>query len=93
MSRMSFLPGLKFYLKGMGIIYTVRKYQMSEAIVEVEDLGKCKRIPVGVVGGKQDLIPYVKYSGFNSLEDWWNKIKFFIPGNDTMYLYRVEVIK
>ena len=87
------MPGLKSYLKGMGIIYTVRKYQMSDAIVEVAGLGKCRRIPMGIVDRKEGLEPYVKYSGFSSLEDWWNKIKFFIPGNDTMYLYRVEVIK
>jgi len=89
---MSFLPQLKYYLKGMGIIYTVRKYKMTDALVDVVDVGKCHRIPVEEIHSKEDLLPYVKQSGFASLDDWWNKIKEFIPnGNDPMYLYKVEV--
>jgi len=90
---MSFIPQLKEFLLTNGIIYTVRKYKMSDAIVNVEGIGECHRIPVGTVDRKEDLIPYVEESGFETIEDWWKKIKYFIPNSwDTKYLYKVEVL-
>ena len=89
---MSFLPQLKAFLMGLGVIYTVRKYKMTDAIVEVADIGKCHRVPIGQISSKEDLEPYVAESGFSTVDDWWNKIKFFIPyEDDPMYLYKVEV--
>jgi len=89
---MSFLPELKSYLKDNGFIYTVRKYKMSDAIVEVDGIGECHRIPIKEVEERTELEPYWAGSGFISLDLWWNKIKYFIPNkNDPMYLYKVEV--
>lgn len=87
---MSFLPQLRAFLKSRGVIYTVRKYRLPDGDVEVLDVGKCRRTFVGVVT-KDDLAPYVGDSGFYSVESWWQKIKFFVPGDDTLYLYKVEV--
>jgi len=93
MASMSFIPQLKEFLLTNGIIYTVRKYKMSDAIVNVEGIGECHRIPVGTVDRKEDLIPYVEESGFETIEDWWKKIKYFIPNSwNTKYLYKVEVL-
>ena len=93
MASMSFIPQLKEFLLTNGIIYTVRKYKMSDAIVNVEGIGECHRIPVGTVDRKEDLIPYVEESGFETIEDWWKKIKYFIPNSwDTKYLYKVVVL-
>jgi len=90
---MSFIPQLKEFLLTNGIIYTVRKYKMSDAIVNVEGIGECHRIPVGTVDRKEFLIPYVEESGFETIEDWWKKIKYFIPNSwNTKYLYKVEVL-
>jgi len=90
---MSFIPQLKEFLLTNGIIYTVRKYKMSDAIVNVEGIGECHRIPAGTVDRKEDLIPYVEESGFETIEDWWKKIKYFIPNSwNTKYLYKVEVL-
>lgn len=91
---MAFLPQLKAYLKGMGEIYTVRKYKMADATVDVWGIGECHRIPLGVVKTKEDLITYVGRSGFSTLDDWWDKIRDFIPDDkDSKYLYKVEVTK
>ena len=93
MASMSFIPQLKEFLLTNGIIYTVRKYKMSDAIVNVEGIGECHRIPVGTVDRKEFLIPYVEESGFETIEDWWKKIKYFIPNSwNTKYLYKVEVL-
>lgn len=94
MSSISFIPELKEFLKGNKFIHTVRKYKMTDALVEVSGIGECHRIPLGEVYKKENLIPYVESSGFSTIDGWWNKIKFFIPSNkDSMYLYKVEVIK
>jgi len=89
---MSFLPELKAFLKENGLIYTVRKYKMVDAYVQVEGVGECHRIPIGEVKSKEDLVPYVEWSGFLTVDAWWKKIKGFIPNEeDTKYLYRVLV--
>ena len=89
---MSFLPQLRVFLKGLGVIYTVRKYKMTNATVEVLDVGLCYRFPLGQIKKKEDLDPYVSESGFSTVDDWWRKIREFIPDErDKMYLYKVEV--
>jgi len=94
MKSMSFIPELKVFLKANGAIYTVRKYNMAAAQVEVEDVGKCSRAPLGRVRCKEDLVSYARGSGFATLEDWWSKIKQFIPSSaDSMFLYWVRVVK
>jgi len=88
---MSFIPELKEFLLKGGFIYTVRKYRMDLAIVDVNGVGPCKRFPQGQVH-KEDLGPFVSKSGFDSLEAWWAKIRYFVPNEaDPLYLYRVEV--
>jgi hypothetical protein len=93
MSRtMSFLPELKAFLKENGLIYTVRKYRMVDAHVEVEGVGQCHRVPIKEISSKEDLLLDVKFSGFPTVEDWWKKIREFIPRvGDPKYLYRVSV--
>jgi len=87
---MSFIPELKAFLKRSGVIYTVRKYKMADAHVEVEGVGRCHRIPLGEVNSKEDLVSYVAFSGFNTLDDWWTKIEWFIPDSKVpKYLYKV----
>ena len=93
MASMSFMPQLKEFLLRNGTIYTVRKYKMRNAIVDVEGIGECHRIPIGTIKDKEDLTPYLEESGFESVEDWWKKIRYFIPNSwDTKYLYKVVVL-
>lgn len=92
MKKMAFLPELAFYLKEYKTIYTVRGYCMSEANVEVEGVGRCLRVPLGVIEHKDDLLPYVSQSGFSSIEGWWAKILSFVSPRAPKYLYKVEVM-
>lgn len=88
---MKFLPELRSFLCEHGVIYTVRGYDMKPALVNVEDVGRCCRTPLGRVCELEDLKPYVKLSGFSSLRDWRAKIaEFVVPGQE-VWLYRVEV--
>lgn len=40
------------------------------------------------VESKQDLLPYVKHSGFNNVDEWWSAIERFCKGK-SKYLYLV----
>ncbi len=92
MTSMSFMPELKQFLLRNGLIYTVRKYKMLRAIVDIEGVGLCDRFPLGEVNGQEDLIHYAESSGFQSVEDWWSMIRHFVPDKEsTLYLYKVEV--
>ena len=89
---MSFMPELRKFLLDNTRIYTVRKYKMGLATVEVSGVGLCKRIPQGMTY-KEDLEPFVSDSGFSTLEDWWAKIRHFVPDKtDPLYLYRIELL-
>lgn len=93
MPSMSFMPQLRDFLRSHGLIYTVRKYRMSEADVKVEGVGTCHRKPCGTIDKESDLIPFVELSGFQTTQDWWNKIEHFIPNSsDAKYLYKVTII-
>ena len=88
------MPKLGKFLRENGVIYTVRKYKMADKIVDAEWVGYCKRTYLGKVKDFKDLEPFVKESGFETVEDWWEKIKEFIPSKkDSMYLYKVERIR
>jgi hypothetical protein len=87
--QMQFIPELRHFLRDYGEIYTVRKYDMTAAEVEVEEVGLCRRIPLGRIYGIQQLGPYLHLSGFYTLEAWWTKIGQFIPQMDSMFLYHV----
>ena len=94
MPTMSFLPRLQEFLLDNGFIFTVRKYRMTRAVVDIDGVGKCNRIPITGVVSRETLLPYLKSSGFPTLEDWWAKIRYFTPNkNLPLYLYKVEVIK
>jgi hypothetical protein len=86
------MPQLKSYLKEHRTIYTIRKYEMDHAEVDIDGL-VCNRTPLGKVSSKEDLIPYIKESGFTTLEAWWNKVKEINPRTKEFWLYKVEVIK
>lgn len=90
MTEMQFLPKLKEFLAENGHIYTVRKYKMVEKDVWVDGVGLCHRIPLGRVLSSEALIDYFVGSGFDTVEDWWKKIKSFVPSGE-LYLYKVEV--
>ena len=89
---MSFMPELKEFLLRNGLIYTVRKYKMVRADVEIDRVGLCDRFPLGKVSSQEDLLPYVENSGFQSVEDWWSMVRHFVPDRESnLYLYKVEV--
>ena len=92
MKTMQFMPQLKAYLKEHGLIYTVRKYSMSYAEVDIDGM-LCKRIPLGKIESKEDLEPYAKESGLDTVEAWWKKIKEINPGVKDLWLYKVERIQ
>ncbi len=86
-NSMSFIPHLKSFLLNNKFIYTVRKYEMDKSEVTIVNVGRCLRTPLGIIENKEDLLPYVKNSGFSSSEEWWGKIRYFIPNEDSiMYL-------
>jgi len=92
MARMSFMPELKEFLKRNGLIYTVRKYKMMRAIVDIDGVGLCDRFPLGEVSSQDDLLPYAENSGFQSAGDWWSMVRHFVPDKESrLYLYMVEV--
>jgi len=89
---MSFLPALTEFLKERGRIYTVRSYEVPISIVNVPDVGQCKRRFVKVVYHKEDLEPFVELSGFGDVSAWWIRVKQFVPYFRTGYLYEVIVL-
>lgn len=94
MPTMSFMPQLKEFLLEKGVIYTVRKYKMVEAVVDIDGVGRCNRIPVLENISKSDLAAYVESSGFHTLEDWWTKVRYFTPDKSLpLYLYKIETKK
>jgi len=88
---MRFLPELRDFLREHGVIYTVRGYDMKPAWVEVEGVGRCRRVPLDEVRTREELMPYVELSGFGCLEDWADKINEFCYSR--RWLYRVERVK
>lgn len=92
MSRMQFLPELTEFLRERGRIYTVRSYEVPISIVNVRDVGQCKRRFVKVVYHQDDLEPFVESSGFDDVSAWWIRIKQFVPYFRTGYLYEVTVL-
>ena len=90
--KMQFTPELQRFLKNQKMIYTVRRTRMNQASVSVNNIGMCIRYPRGRIKDKDDLIPYVKKSGFNNVEEWWSYI-WKIPiksKKPKLYLYRME---
>jgi len=93
MSVMQFLPDLKKFLSEKGAIYTVRHYKYLTTEVYVEDVGLCKRTFLRRILNKEQLVNYVAWSGFDSLEQWWRAIQRFIPTGGDMWIFKVVVEK
>lgn len=71
-----------------GRVYTVRAYDMGAAYVWVDGVGRCFRRQVAEVRNEGDLVKYVRYSGFDSVEEWWKVLKGFV-GDRRCWLYYV----
>lgn len=96
MPTMTFLPELQTFLKGNGKIYTVRKYLYDKNVelVFIPGVGGCRRELVLEDIIQWDLKDYYAESGFNSVEDWWDKIIEINHGiPDKLHLYKVEVVR
>lgn len=68
-------------------VFTVRSY-LYEGEWSKFDGKWIKRFLIKEIKSKEDLRDFVKLSGFNTINDWWSKIKVFC-GNKRKYLYRV----
>jgi len=90
MKIMQLMPPLKVFLKKHRTIYTIRKYNMTCAEVDIDGL-ICRRIPLGRILSKEALEPYVKESGFETIDAWWTKIKEINPRIKEFWLYKVEI--
>ena len=90
------VPCVHRFLKEKGYVYTVRGYRMRDMKVNVKDIGVCvrkrcvKRNGNDLVMNKEDLKKLVEYSGFDSLDAWWDKINMFC-GNKNKWCYFVKV--
>ncbi len=63
-----------------GRVFTVRSWQGClevESIVEVPNVGMCKKIRIGKIKSKNDIARYVKLSGFDNVDAWMDKINKF----------------
>jgi len=80
---------VKKCLVDYGVVFSVRSYCLDNEFVEVDGVGICKRIRGFEVKSKDDLVKYVKRSGFESVDEWWNVIEGFCKGKRKwMYLVK-----
>jgi len=80
MANMKFdVKCVKECLINAGRVFTVRAWRgyAVESFVDVEGVGKCKKIRIGEVSSKNDLASYVNLSGFGSVDEWWQKVQSF----------------
>ena len=89
---MQFMPELRQFLLKNGKIFTVRKFKMKSSLVYVETGERCKRVFLKQILAKDELEPYLKDSGFETLDAWWTKIEYHIPQQGPFYLYQVEIL-
>jgi hypothetical protein len=96
MSKMEFAVGcVRECLLRQGRVFTVRSYLVEGRfgrIVAVDGIGLCWRELVGQVNCKDDLAKFVEFSGFTSVDDWWNKVVQFCGSKDK-WLYKVCVYR
>ncbi len=71
-----------------GRVFTVRSWKgyAQESIVEVDGIGKCRKVRIGNVSCKDDIARYVKLSGFGTVEEWWAKVCSFGAQNGFLFL-------
>ena len=91
MSDMQFMPKLRDFLNQNGAIYTVRRFRCHLTRADVEGVGRCKRTLIRYISSKDQLVNYVKQSGFDSVDEWWAVIRRFIPIGTDMWLFKVVV--
>ena len=74
-----------------GIVFSVRGYLYNSEWCK-GDFGDrwLKRIMMKEVADRDDLVDYVKLSGFESVDDWWKVIEGFCRGR-RKWLYVVFV--
>lgn len=62
-----------------GRVFTVRSWAgyAQESLVEVDGIGKCRKVRIGKISSMKDIARYIKLSGFASVEEWWNKVCSF----------------
>ena len=90
MGRMSFVVEcVKNCLEERGCVFSVRSYNLENANVEVDDIGMCRRMRGFEVKSKNDLVKYVRLSGFSNVEDWWVAIEQFCRGK-RKWMYMVK---
>ena len=92
MRKMEFAVGCVVEcLRRQGRVFTVRSYCLEGSfyrVVYVDGIGLCWRELVGEVKCKEDLLSFLQFSGFNSVDEWWEKIVSFC-GNREKWLYKV----
>lgn len=74
-------------LKRHSQVYTVRSWESKEeiSVVNVKDVGFCTKEKICKVTDMRDLVTYVHHSGFQSAEEWWNKITEFKATDGWLY--------
>jgi len=73
-----------------GRVYTVRGYDMWSEYVEVDGVGRCFRKHVIEITCKEDLLKFLRWSGFGSVDEWWAAIESFCAGK-RKWLYYVFI--
>ena len=71
-----------------GRVFSVRRYYTYDDNVYVDDVGWCYRKIVKEVVSKDDLLRFVTWSGFATVDDWWKAILSF-TSDERKWLYYV----
>ncbi len=89
MNKMKFdVKCVKDCLMNNGRVFTVRSWNgyAQESVVEVDGVGVCDKYRVGRVSGIKSIEGYVKLSGFERVDEWWNAITGFGACNGYLFL-------
>ena len=96
MGKMEFAVGcVRECLRREGRVFTVRSYCLEGRFyrfVHVDGIGLCWRELVREITCKEDLSQFIQFSGFTTVDEWWNKIVGFC-GDDRKWLYKIFVYK
>ena len=82
-------------LEQSGLVLTVRGYKSDSDTDEVwvENVGTCERKNLGIIDSLQDLEIISNHSGFDTFEDWIEKVNEFESKEaKEMYLYSIRRI-
>jgi len=90
--KMSFeVKEVREFLIKNGFVYSVRSYKRRNGFVFVEKVGLCYRRFVRFVESERDIEKYVKWSGFENVDEWVEWIRRFRVRRGC--LYRVNVVE